>query len=164
MVVQELGNDRTMVHRDGPELVFERVFDAPRELVWKVLTDPEQVTHWWGPRGYTATVVEMDVRVGGRWHWISNGRDGQHAPMKGEYLEVEPPERMVQTEIYDVPPFNEMGAAVNTLILEDVGGRTKLTARSRYPSTEILDGALATGMIGGALESYDRLAELIAAA
>jgi uncharacterized protein YndB with AHSA1/START domain len=164
MPVQQLGNERTIAYTDGPELVFERVFDAPRDLVWMVLTDPERVTHWWGPRGYTATVVEMDVRVGGRWHWISNGPDGQHAPFKGEYLEVEPPERMVQTEIFDVPPFNEMGAAVNTLILEDVDGRTKMTARSRYPSAEILDGALATGMIGGALQSYDRLAELIAAA
>jgi uncharacterized protein YndB with AHSA1/START domain len=125
------------------------------------MTDPERVTHWWGPRGHTTTVVEMDVRVGGTWRWINHGPDGQNAPFKGEYLEVVPPERIVQTEIFDVPGFDDR-AAINTLTLEDLGNRTKLVARSRFPSVEDLEGALATGMIGGALASYDRLAEEIA--
>lgn len=67
VVQQELGNERTRAYTDGPELVMERVFDAPRELVWRVLTDPDRVTNWWGPRGYTTTVEEMDVRPGGKW-------------------------------------------------------------------------------------------------
>ena len=161
MTVQQLGNDRTVAYAEGAELVLERVFDAPRELVWKVMTDPDRVTHWWGPHGHTATVEEMDVRVGGKWRWVGHGPDGQEAPFKGEYLEVVPPERLVQTEIYDVPGFDDR-AAINTLTLEDVGGRTKLVARSRFPSVEDLEGALASGMIGGALETYDRLAEQIA--
>ena len=164
MAVQQLGNERTTAYTDGPELVMERVFDAPRELVWKVMNDPAQVTNWWGPRGHGATVEEMDLRVGGRWRWVGHTPDGRDTPFKGEYLEVDPPARLVYTEIFDVPPFNEGGpdaAAINTITYEDLGDRTKVVARTRFPSVAVLDGALATGMIGGALESYDRLGELI---
>ena len=162
--VRELGNERTRAYTEGQELVFERVFDAPRDLVWQVVTDPAHVTNWWGPHGHSATVEEMDVRVGGKWRWIGHGPDGQSAPFKGEYLEVDPPARLVQTEIFDVPGFDDR-AAINTMTLEDLGaGRTRMVARSRFPSIEDLEGALATGMIGGALDSYDRLADVIAGA
>jgi uncharacterized protein YndB with AHSA1/START domain len=162
MAIQQLGNERTTAYTEGADLVMERVFDAPRELVWKVLTDPARVTNWWGPHGYTAIVEEMDVRPGGTWRWISVGPDGSQFAFKGEYLEVEPIERVVRTEMPDMPPFNEdpSGAAVETMTLEDLGdGRTRLNSRSRFPSADVLAGALSTGMIGGALESYDRLAE-----
>jgi len=161
MAVQQLGNDRTTAYTDGPYLVMERIFDAPRELVWKVLHDVDRIPHWWGPSTTTMTVVENDVRVGGRWRWIAHSGDGD-APFKGEYLEVVPPERVVRTEMFDVPPFNEGEPAIETMTLEDLGGRTKLVSRSRFPSVEVLEGALATGMIRGALEAYDRLAEEIA--
>jgi len=161
MTAQQLGNERTTAYTDGQELVFERIFEAPRELVWRVLTDPERVTNWWGPHGYTTTVVEMDVRPGGRWRWINHTTGGEDAPFKGEYLEVDPPRKLVQTEIFDVPGFDDR-AAISTMTLEDLGGRTKLVARSRFPSVEDLEGALAVGMIGGALDTYDRLAAEIA--
>jgi uncharacterized protein YndB with AHSA1/START domain len=163
VAIKQLGNERTIAYTDGPYLVMERIFDAPRELVWKVLNDADRIPHWWGPRSTTMTVVEHDVRVGGRWRWIAHSSDGD-APFKGEYLEVVPPERIVRTEIFDVPPFNEdpNGAAIETMTLEDLGGRTKLVSRSKFPSVDTLDSALATGMIGGALEAYDRLAEEIA--
>ena len=161
MAVQQLGNERTTAYVDGDELVFEKVFDAPRDLVWKVMNDPERVTNWWGPHGYTTTVVEMDVRVGGTWRWINHTTGGEDVPFKGEYLEVDPPRRLVQTEIFDVPGFDDK-VAINTLTFEDLGGKTKLVARSKFPSVEDLEGALATGMIGGALQSYDRLADEIA--
>jgi uncharacterized protein YndB with AHSA1/START domain len=157
-VRQHLGNERTTAYTEGPDLVMERVFDAPRDLVWRVLTDPARVTNWWGPRGYTTTVEEMDVRPGGRWRWINHTTGGEDAPFKGEYLEVVPPERLVYTEIFDVPGFDDK-AATNTMTLEDLNGRTKLVARTRFPSVESLEGALATGMIGGALETYDRMAD-----
>jgi uncharacterized protein YndB with AHSA1/START domain len=163
MAVKQLGNERTTVYSDGQELVFERILDAPRHLVWKVLTDPERVTRWWGPHGFTTTVVEMDLRVGGNWRFINRGPDGQEAPFKGEYLEIVSPERMVQTQVFDVPGFNDR-AAINTLTLEAQGNRTKLVARSRFPSIDDLEGALSTGMVGGALETYDRLADEIAKA
>jgi uncharacterized protein YndB with AHSA1/START domain len=163
MAIQQLGNERTVAYTEGTDLVFERVFDAPRDLVWKVLTDPARITNWWGPRGYTTTVVEMDVRPGGRWRWINHTTGGEDAPFKGEYLEVVPPERIVQTQIFDVPGFDDH-VAISTMTLEDLGGRTKLVARSTFPSIEDLQGALAQGMIGGALQTYDRLAEEIARA
>jgi uncharacterized protein YndB with AHSA1/START domain len=164
MAVQQLGNERTIAYADGAVLVMERVFDAPRELVWKVLTDPARITNWWGPHGHTTTVEEMDVRPGGRWRWINHTTDGEDAPFTGEYLEVVAPERYVRTEIFDVPPFNEDpgAAAIETLTLEDLGGKTRLVSRSRFPSAESLDGVLATGMIGGALQTYDRIAEELA--
>lgn len=160
MAVTQLGNETTTVFADGEELVMERVFDAPRELVWKALTEPERIPRWWGPRHTTMTVAEMDVRPGGTWRWISHSSDGD-APFKGEYLEVVPPERLVHTEIFDIEPFNAGGAAVVTIV-EAIDGKTKLTSSSRFPSAEALEGALSTGMVGGAIETWDRLAEEVA--
>jgi uncharacterized protein YndB with AHSA1/START domain len=161
MMKRNLGDATTTVVAEGAELVLERVFDAPRELVWATFTEPEHVQRWWGPKGTTTTVVEMDVRPGGGWRYINHGPDGQDSPFKGEYLEVVPHERIVQTFVFDVEPFNAQ-SAVETLTLEDLGGRTKVRVRSRYPSQEALDGALSAGMTQGAVESYDRFAHLLA--
>jgi uncharacterized protein YndB with AHSA1/START domain len=161
MAVQQLGNETTTVYADGAEFVMERVFEAPRELVWKALTEAERIPRWWGPRSTGMTVEEMDVRVGGRWRWVAHSSDGD-APFKGEYLEVVPPERLVNSEIFDVEPFNAGEPAIVTQTLEDLDGKTKLVSRSVFPSAEVLEGALSTGMVGGAIESWDRLAEEIA--
>jgi uncharacterized protein YndB with AHSA1/START domain len=161
MPVTQLGNETTTVYADGQDYVMERVFDAPRELVWKVLTDPERIPRWWGPRETSMTVEEMDVRVGGAWRWVSHSSDGD-APFKGEYLEIVPNERLVHTEIFDVEPFNAGEPALVTITLEAIDGKTKLTSRSRFPSVESLEGALATGMTSGAIESWDRIAEEVA--
>ncbi len=162
---QELGNETTRVTADGAEYVMERIFDAPPELVWQACTDPKHVANWWGPEGSSATVVELDVRVGGKWRMVSH-HQGQDAPFRGEFLEVDPPHRVVRTEIFDVPPFNAdpSQAAIETVTFEPVDGgtRTRLVSRSRFPSEEALTGALATGMTKGAIESYDRLARLLA--
>ena len=93
MTVNQLGNETTTVFAEGAEFVMERVFDAPRELVWQALTDPERIPRWWGKRHTTMTVEEMDVRVGGRWRWVAHTPDGD-APFSGEYLEIEPPGRL----------------------------------------------------------------------
>ena len=161
MAVQQLGYETTTVDADGAELVMERIFEAPRELVWKALTEAERIPRWWGPRKTSMTVEEMDVRVGGKWRWVAHSDDGD-APFAGESLEVDPPNRLVNTEIFDVEPFNALAPAIVTQTLEDVGGKTKLVSRSVFPSAEVLEGALATGMVGGAIESWDRLAEEIA--
>ena len=162
MTHQNLGNDRTTVYVDGLELVFEHVFDAPRELVWKVMTDPDRITNWWGPRGYTTTVVEMDLRTGGHWRYVNHTTGGEDVPFKGEYLEVVPPERIVRTFIVDIPEMADH-VGIETMTLEDLGdGRTRIVEKSTFTSAEELEGAMATGMIGGALDTYDRLAEEIA--
>lgn len=161
MAHTNLGNDRTTVYVDGLELVFEHVFDAPRDLVWKVMNDPARITDWWGPRGYTTTVVEMDLRTGGRWRYINHTTGGEDVPFKGEYLEVVPPEKIVRTFIVDIPGLDDK-AGIETMTLEDLGTQTKLVERSSFPTIEDLEGTLASGMVGGALDTYERLAEEIA--
>ena len=132
---RQLGNERTMVYQDGLELVFQRVFDAPRDLVWTVITDPDRITNWWGPRGYTTTVVEMDVRTGGRWRFIHHTTDGEDVAFHGEYLEVDPPGRIVRTFIVDIPGLDDK-TGHETLTLEDLGGQTRMTERSRFDTLE----------------------------
>jgi uncharacterized protein YndB with AHSA1/START domain len=160
MPVTQLGNDTTTVFADGADYVMERVFAAPRELVWEAITKPEHIPNWWGPRNIPMTVEAMDFRVGGRWRWIAQGADGD-APFSGEYLEIVPPERIVHTEMFDVEPFNQGEPAYVTVTLEEVDGGTRLRSSSRFPNAEALEGALGTGMTGGAIESWDRLAEVI---
>jgi len=161
MPVTQLGNETTTVYADGADFVMERVFASPRELVWRAITEPKHIPKWWGPRDVPMTVEAMDFRVGGRWRWIARGGDGD-APFTGEYLEIVPPERIVHTETFDVEPFNQLEPALVTITLEEVAGGTKLRSSSRFPSAEALEGALSTGMTGGAIESWDRLDEVIA--
>ena len=152
----------TTIYSDGTELVFERTFDAPREEVWKAFTDPEIVPRWWGKRGSTTTVVEMDVRPGGAWRYVSSAPDREDVAFYGEYLEVTPPERIRWTFMFDVEGLGPQGGP-ETHTFEDLGGRTTIRSVGHFDSVESIDGALATGMVGGAIETWDRLAEVLAA-
>jgi uncharacterized protein YndB with AHSA1/START domain len=163
MAVELAKTDTTTAYKDGLELVMERVFDAPRDLLWKVLNDRDAIPRWWGPRGYSTTVQEMDVRPGGAWRFVQRAPDGSEHPFKGEYREITPPERLVLTFIYDVPVIRD-SVAVITYTLDEVDGKTKVVARTRFPNVEAIEGALASGMVGGAIETWDRLAEEIAKA
>lgn len=161
MARQELGNERTTIVVEGSEMVMERVFDAPRELVWAALTSPEHIPQWWGPHGTISIVDEMEVRPGGRWRLRSDAKpDGSGGfPFKGEFLEVVPPERLVRTSAPDMEPAGP--PAVETITLEDVDGRTRMRHHARFPSEEVLEYALSTGMTHGILEQFDRLADLL---
>jgi uncharacterized protein YndB with AHSA1/START domain len=145
---------------EAPTLVMSRVFDAPRELVWEATTKCEHLTRWWGPRGYELVVCEMDPRPGGTYRYVQRAPDGSEHPFKGEYREVLPPERVVNTFIYDVEGIRDHPAVV-TVTLDEEDGKTKLTSSSVFESIEIRDAALATGMVEGAKETFDRLAELL---
>ncbi len=141
------------------EIVMTRAFDAPRELVFEAWTRPEHVRHWWGWRSSTMIVCEADVRPGGSWRYVTREENGMEVPFTGVYQEVTPPERVVHTEIYDIEPFNAGDPAVTTVTFTEQGGRTVVTSTTLYPSREIRDGVLESGMESGAAESYDRLAE-----
>jgi uncharacterized protein YndB with AHSA1/START domain len=141
------------------EIVFTRVFDAPRELVYKAYTDPELVPKWWGQRGSTTIVDTMDVRPGGKWRYIQRSPDGAEYAFSGEYREVVPPERLVYTFEFEPMPGH---VTVDVITLEEVDGKTTLTNTSYYDSVEDRDGMLSSGMEAGAAESMDRLAELLA--
>jgi uncharacterized protein YndB with AHSA1/START domain len=142
------------------EIRIERIFDAPRERVFALMTDPALIPEWWGPRGYTTTVDEMDPRTGGRWRFVQRGPDGDEHGFRGAYREVTAPERIVQTFEYEPIPGS---VCVETTTFEDTGdGRTRLVTVSLFFTTEERDGMLASGMEGGLNETYARFDEVLA--
>jgi uncharacterized protein YndB with AHSA1/START domain len=153
--------DTTAIYSDGGDLTFERTFDAPREKVWQAFTNPDLVPRWWGRHGTTTIVAEMDVRPGGKWRYINRASDREEVAFYGEYLEVDPPKGFKWTFMFDVEGVGPMGGP-ETFILEEVDGRTKVTSTGHMGSVEVLEGALATGMVAGGLETWDRLAALLA--
>jgi uncharacterized protein YndB with AHSA1/START domain len=145
--------------RGDREIVMTRIFDAPRDLVFKALTTPALLKRWFGPHGWTLTECEVDLRVGGAWRFLSKGPDGRTMGMRGVYREIVPPERIEYTESFD--EWAEQGSAVITTTLVERDGRTTLTCVSLAPSREVRDAVLATGMEHGAAETYDRLADML---
>ena len=151
----------TSVYSEGGDLVFERTFDAPREEVWRAFTDPALVPLWFGQRNSTTRVAEMDVRPGGKWRYVSSAPDRDDIEFYGEYLEVTPPERIRWTFMFDIEGLGPQGGP-ETLTLDDVDGKTLMRAVGHIGSPEAIEAALATGMVEGAIETYDRLEELLA--
>lgn len=146
----------------GREIVVARVFDVPRELVFKAWTDPKHVVHWWGPRGFTMTIHEMDVRPGGVWRHTMHGPDGTDYPNKSVFVEVAVPERIV----YSHSGGKKGGPAAQfqaTWSFETQGGKTKLTMRLLFPSAAERDRVVKEfGAIEGGKQTLDRLAEHLA--
>jgi uncharacterized protein YndB with AHSA1/START domain len=142
------------------EIHVERVFDAPRDRVFAAYTDPELISQWWGPRGTTTIVDQMEVKNGGRWRFVVRNSDGSETGFRGTIREVSPPERVVQTFEWEGMPGH---VSVDTAEFEDLGdGRTKVVSTSLFHTTEERDGMLGSGMEGGLNESYARLDELLA--
>jgi uncharacterized protein YndB with AHSA1/START domain len=141
------------------EIRMTRLFDAPRRLVFEVLTRPEHVRRWWGNlgEGYSVPVCEIDLRPGGKWRFMGRGPDGDIPAFYGEFSEIVPPERIVQTEIFE--PYPD-APGVNTTILTEENGKTRVTVTSAYGSKEIRDMVLQSGMETGAAISYDRLEDV----
>jgi uncharacterized protein YndB with AHSA1/START domain len=140
------------------EYEMSRLFDAPRELVFRVCTDPQHIPHWWGPRSVTTVVDEMDVRPGGKWRYVHRDPDGTEYGFHGEYREVVPPERLVSTFEFEGMPGH---VVVDTVTFTEENGRTRLTSKSTFESAADLEGMLATGAESGAIETWERLAELL---
>ena len=140
------------------EIVMTRVFDAPRQMVFDAFSKPELLKRWFGPRGWSLVVCDVDFRVGGSWRFVLRGPDGKEMGMRGVYLEITPPERSVHMESFDDYP----GESQVTAVFAEHNGKTTLTATVLYPSQEIRDIVVKTGMEHGAAESYDKLAELLA--
>lgn len=141
------------------ELLLTREFDAPRDLVWKALTDPALMSRWWGPRRYTTVVDTMELRPGGKWRMRNIAADGGEHAFRGEYREIVPPERIVMTFEYEPLPGH---ISVETMTLTERDGRTLITVRDQYASKEDLDGMVNSGMESGARETYERLDEVLA--
>jgi len=159
MAIASRGGKTTMFTTPSDlEIVATRVFDAPRKLVWECWTNPEHVPHWMtGPEGMTMPVCEIDLRVGGEWHFMWRQPNGTEMEMRGVYREIVPPERLVNTESWG----GDWPETLNTLVLTEEGGRTMTVCTVLYPSQEARDRALGTGMKEGWSESYDRLDEYL---
>ena len=138
------------------EIRFERTFDAPRDLVWSTFTDPTLVSQWWGGG---AEVEHMDFRVGGTWKFLGGHMpDGSKFVFEGEYREIEPPKRIVQTYVNGW--MNGM-TWLETMEFEDMDGQTRFTQTSRFESTEQRDMVLPS-VEQGANFTYSRLDQLLA--
>jgi uncharacterized protein YndB with AHSA1/START domain len=142
------------------EIVLTRVFDAPRRLVFDAFTKPDLLKRWFGPRGWSLVVCEVDFKVGGTFRFVLRGPDGKEMGMRGVYREIVAPERSVHTESFDDYP----GESQVTTVLVEQSGRTTLTATVLYPSQEIRDIVIKSGMEHGAAESYDKMADLLVSA
>ena len=140
------------------EIVLTRVFDAPRQLVFEAFTRPELLKRWFGPRGWSLAVCEVDLKVGGGFRFVLRSPQGKDMGMRGVYREIVPPERSVHMESFDDFP----GESQVTAVFVEQAGKTTMTATILYPSKEVRDAVIQSGMEHGAAESYDKLAELLA--
>ncbi len=140
------------------EIIMTRVFDAPRELVFKACTDPKHIPQWWGPKYLTTTVDKMEVRPGGLWRFVQRDADGNEYAFHGVYHDSVSPEWVVYTFEWEGMPGHVL---METVTFEEQDGKTKLTDKSVFQSVEDRDGMLQSGMEEGAAETWDRLDELL---
>lgn len=160
-------NHNSTDHQSEREIVITRIFNAPRELVFKVWTDPKHVAQWWGPKGFTTKVTELDLRPGGRWRYVMIGPDGKEYPAKGVFSEVVPLERIVTSDEFDQGFEKVINAElpqgiVMTAIFEDLAGKTKLTLQIIHESAEDRRKHEEMGVIAGWTSSFDCLDEHLA--
>ena len=145
------------------EIVMTRGFDAPRDRVFDAWTKPELLRRWFGPRGHSLVECEVDLRVGGAWRYVLQGPDGTLMLLRGVYQEIEPPDRLVSIEEnVDCDAASGVKTLVTTTLVEHAG-RTTLTTRQTYPSQQIRDAVLRSGMERGVGEAFGQMSELLAA-
>lgn len=138
------------------DLVVTRTFDAPRELVFRVWTDPEHIAQWWGPHGFKTTVHEMEVRPGGRWRYSMRGPDGNDYPFEGTYVDVVKPERLVFDGTIHGSPEQRVWTEV---VFVERKGETEVTVRQMYSFKSDATRGASTGWN----QQLDRLTHYLAA-
>lgn len=152
-------------------LVLERVFDAPRELVFEMYKKPEHLKEWWGPTGWTLPVCQVDFRPGGEWLYCMKCEDknqgdfyGMESWGKAIYKSIDEPNQLVYTDYFcndKGEPNLEMPSTTVTIDFVDMGGKTKIVSTGKYASKEALDQVIGMGMIQGITMTYDRLDALL---
>lgn len=149
-------------------IVLTRVFDAPRERVWQVWTDPKHTAAWWGPRGFSARIEKMELRVGGNWRYVMIDPDGTEYPAVGEFREVVPPERLVTTDEFPddfefgVPEDLPQGIEVTVLFGAEGRTRTRLTLEITHPTEDDRRKHEEMGVVDGWTSSLDCMEEYLA--
>jgi len=158
-VVTKTKYDTTLSLPSDREILMTRKFDAPREIVWETITDPQFIPQWWGFARDATEVKKMDVRPGGQWQYITRTSGGEIVDFHGTYREVVAPEKLVYSFLFGDMPEGD-GFVEITLVETD--GVTELRDRGVFNSKEERDAVIASGMESGARETYERLSELIA--
>ncbi|MEJ0074880.1 MAG: SRPBCC domain-containing protein [Alphaproteobacteria bacterium] len=146
------------------EVLLSRMFDAPRALVFRTWTDPHHLAQWWGPRGFTNPVCELDLRVGGRILIHMCAPDGTVYPMTGTFCEIVAPERLVFTAIAEDVRGRALLEGLVTVTFEDRDGKTKVTVREKAVALVPVAGPMLAGMENGWAQSLTRLDVLVAKA
>ena len=140
------------------QILITREFDAPPQLVWRAMTEPELVSRWWPGRRGAMDRCEIDLRVGGRWRYVMTASEGFEVAFNGEYREIVPHERLVSTEVFEGMPE---GHSVNTVTLTDLGdGRTRLETLVQHQNRQHRDAHINSGMEVGMQEAFDLLDEV----
>jgi uncharacterized protein YndB with AHSA1/START domain len=153
-----MGQTEFVIEPGRQDIVIRRTFDAPREVVFKAITDPSLIPNWWGPSRYATDVDVMEVRPGGRWRFINRTDDGMEFGFHGVYHDVIAPERVTQTFEFEGAPGH---VTLDTATLEEVDGKTVFISTSVFQSVQDRDAMVSSGMESGARETYDRLAKVI---
>jgi uncharacterized protein YndB with AHSA1/START domain len=160
MVPMASSGSATLTLPTDEQILITREFDAPRHLVYRAWTEPAMVERWWHANRGRVTVVEIDLRVGGKWRYVMVADDGFEVGFHGEYLEVVPDERIVSTEVYEGLPegvSEEDAATVNTVTFEEADGRTTVTLLIQAKSKVSRDAIIDSGMEAGLQDALDLL-------
>jgi len=142
-------------------IIASRTFDAPRDLVFRAFTEPEQLAHWRGPQRWKTETRTLDLRPGGIWHYCMTGPDGMESWGVGTYQEVTPPSRLVYTDAFSDAEGNISAAMPQTTIVMEFaeeGGKTTVTSSTRFASDEDIQAVLKMGVVEGLTQTWDRLA------
>ncbi len=142
------------------QILITREFDAPKHLVYKAWTTPELVKRWWSGHHGEMTIADIDLRVGGLWRYVMVAEGGFEVAFHGEYREIVPYERIVTTEVYEMPEAPEGDAPLNIVTFTEAEGRTLLRLRTQCPSKEVRDLIINSGMEGGMQEGMDLLEQV----
>lgn len=142
------------------EILITREFDAPRHLVYRAWTTPELVRRWWSGHRGRVTSAEIDLRVGGRWRYVMVANGGFEVAFHGEYREIVPDERLVSTEVYELPGASDEDGVLNVVTFAEADGRTTLTLLVQAPSRQVRDAIVDSGMEAGMQEQMELLEEL----
>jgi uncharacterized protein YndB with AHSA1/START domain len=145
------------------QILITREFDAPKHLVYKAWTTPELVRRWWSGLRGEMTVADIDLRVGGRWRYVMIASGGFEVAFHGEFREIVPNERIVNTEVYEMPGADPLPAEdepLNIVTFTEVDGRTLLHLLVQTSSKEIRDTIVNSGMEAGMQEGMDLLEQV----
>ncbi len=154
-------NETTMACEGDATIIISRHFNAAPSLVFSAWTDPELVKRWWAPQGLGAIMVSCDanVRVGGRYRYVLRNPDGAEMAFSGEYKEIEPARRLVYTQTFE--PMADAGTALIEVTFSQAGEGTSVVSRETYPSAEVRDMVISSGMETGMRQTMDQLDSLV---